>query len=73
MAFRAAWLAMVVVVGACNYPLPYRQACDADANPDCCPEGSHQVIDPPVLYLCVADDMADAGADACGDAGTDAH
>src|SRR5262245_33570806 len=50
MAWRAAWLVVVLAVGGGCSPIPpYRDLCDQDANPDCCPRGSHQVFQPPAL------------------------
>jgi hypothetical protein len=73
MAWRAVWVVMLLMVGGCSPIPPYRDLCDQDANPDCCPRGSHQVFQPPAVVLCVPDEGLDAGVDVCEDADDDAH
>jgi hypothetical protein len=78
MAYRAAWLVVVLAVaGGCDR-LSYSDHCDQDASATCCPDGSHPVshlIDPMnELVICAPDENLDAGASgSCDDAGTDAH
>ncbi len=68
------WLLLLVLAGVagCDTSYPFREPCEMSSD-DCCPKGSHEVSDyvTPTVIICIAD--IDAGADACDDAGTNAH
>jgi hypothetical protein len=75
MPFRAAWLVLALagIAGCDDRDFPFRGPCPEGET--CCPEGSHMVYGSHEgSLLCVADEIADAGADgsACPDASTDA-